>query len=159
MTKAAELRALLAAEKIVIAPGVYDGITARLVELAGFPAAYMTGAGTSLSRGYPDLGLLTMTEMVGNAAVITRTVDIPVIADADTGYGNELNVTRTVQEYERAGVAGIMLEDQVWPKRCGHIAGKEVISADEMVQKIRAAVDAKVDPDFVIKARTDAAGP
>ena len=142
---------------MVIAPGVYDGITARLVELAGFSAAYMTGAGTSrFPRGYPDLGLLTLTEMVGNAAVITRTIELPLIADADTGYGNELNVTRTVQEYERAGVAGMHLEDQVSPKRCGHLAGKEVVARDEFVAKIRAAAAARRDPDFVLIARTDA---
>ena len=156
MTPTKTLRTLLAADKMVIAPGVYDGITARLVELAGFPAAYMTGAGTSLSRGYPDLGLLTLTEMAGNAAVITRTVELPLIADADTGYGNELNVTRTVQEYERAGVAAMHLEDQVSPKRCGHLAGKEVVGRDEFVAKIRAAAAARRDPDFVLIARTDA---
>ncbi len=155
MTKAAELRALLAKPEIVMAPGVYDGITARLVELAGFPVAYMTGAGTSLSLGYPDLGLVTMTEMVGNAAVITRSIALPVIADADTGYGNEINVTRTVQEYERAGVAGIHLEDQVSPKRCGHLDGKEVVSREEFIAKIRAAAAARRDRDFVIIARTD----
>ena len=156
VTHSARLRTLLAAQDIVLAPGVYDGITARLVELAGFSAAYMTGAGTSLSRGYPDLGLLTMTEMVGNAAVITRTIDLPVIADADTGYGNELNMTRTVQEYERAGVAAIHIEDQVSPKRCGHLAGKEVVPRDEYVAKIRAAAAARRSPDFVLIARTDA---
>lgn len=156
MTHATRLRTLLAAQNIVLAPGVYDGITARLVELAGFPTAYMTGAGTSLSRGYPDLGLLTMTEMVGNAAVITRTIDLPVIADADTGYGNELNMTRTVQEYERAGVAAIHVEDQVSPKRCGHLVGKEVVPRDEYIAKIRAAAAARRNPDFVLIARTDA---
>lgn len=156
MTHSTRLRTLLAAQDIVLAPGVYDGITARLVELAGFPAAYMTGAGTSLSRGYPDLGLLTMTEMVDNAAVITRTIDLPLIADADTGYGNELNMTRTVQEYERAGVAAIHIEDQVSPKRCGHLVGKEVVSRDEYVAKIRAAAAARRSPDFVLIARTDA---
>ncbi len=149
------LRSLLAGEAMVIAPGVYDGITARLVEQAGYPAAYMTGAGTSLSRGYPDLGLLTMTEMAGNAATITRTIDLPLIADADTGYGNELNVTRTVNEYERAGVAAMHLEDQVMPKRCGHLAGKEVVGREEFIAKIRAAAAARRDPDFVLIARTD----
>jgi 2-methylisocitrate lyase-like PEP mutase family enzyme len=156
MTPTRTLRTLLAADRMVIAPGVYDGITARLVELAGFPVAYMTGAGTSLSRGYPDLGLLTLTEMAGNAAVITRTIDLPLIADADTGYGNELNVTRTVQEYQRAGVAGMHLEDQVAPKRCGHLAGKEIVGRDEFIAKIRAAAAARRDPDFVLIARTDA---
>ena len=155
VTNATRLRTLLAADDMVLAPGVYDGITARLVELAGFPAAYMTGAGTSLSRGYPDLGLLTMTEMVGNAAIITRTVDLPLIADADTGYGNELNMTRTVQEYERSGVAGIHVEDQVSPKRCGHLIGKEVVARDEFFAKIRAAAAARRDPNFVLIARTD----
>lgn len=153
---AGRLRAVLAGDAMVIAPGVYDGITARLVELAGFSAAYMTGAGTSLARGYPDLGLLTMSEMVANAAVITRTIDLPVIADADTGYGNELNVTRTVQEYERAGVGGIHLEDQVSPKRCGHLAGKEIVAREDYLAKIRAAVAARRNPDFVLIARTDA---
>lgn len=141
---------------LVRAPGVYDGITARLVEQAGFPSVYMTGAGTSMSLGYPDYGLLTQSEMVNTAAVITRTVDIPVIADADTGYGNELNVTRTINEYERAGVAAIHIEDQVSPKRCGHLAGKELIPLEEYVAKIRAAVAARHNPDFVIIARTDA---
>jgi 2-methylisocitrate lyase-like PEP mutase family enzyme len=155
MQHATKLRALLAAKPMVIAPGVYDGITARLVELAGFSVAYMTGAGTSLSLGYPDLGLLTLTEMADNAGIITRTIDLPLIADADTGYGNELNVTRTVREYERAGVAGMHLEDQVSPKRCGHLAGKEVVDRDEFLAKIRAAAAARQNPDFVLIARTD----
>lgn len=141
---------------LIRAPGVYDGITARLVEQAGFPVAYMTGAGTSMSLGYPDYGLLTQTEMVANANVISRTIDIPVVADADTGYGNELNVTRTINEYERAGIAAIHMEDQVSPKRCGHLAGKELIPIEEYAAKIRAAVAARRDPDFVIIARTDA---
>ena len=156
MDRARTLRGLLAGQEIVIAPGVYDGLTARMVELAGYSAAYMTGAGTSLSRGYPDLGLLTLTEMAGNAAVITRTIELPLIADADTGYGNELNVTRTVQEYERAGVAAMHLEDQVSPKRCGHLAGKEIVPRDEFVAKIRAAAAARRNSDFVLIARTDA---
>src|SRR5215510_9295280 len=116
MTGAKKLRALMQAPDIIAAPGVFDGLTARLVEQAGFPAAYMTGAGTSAAKGYPDFGLLTMTEMVDNAGVITRSIGLPVIADADTGYGNELNVTRTVGEYERRGVAAIHIEDQVAPK-------------------------------------------
>ena len=156
MTKTRKLRALLAENDIVRAPGVYDGITAKLVEQAGFPAVYMTGAGTSMSLGYPDFGLVTPTEMVANAGVIARTVAVPVIADADTGYGNELNVTRTVNEYERAGVAAIHIEDQVMPKRCGHLDGKEIIPLGEYVAKIRAAAAARMDPDFVIIARTDA---
>jgi 2-methylisocitrate lyase-like PEP mutase family enzyme len=141
---------------MVIAPGAYDGLTARLIEQAGFPAVYMTGSGTAAARGYPDFGLLTMTEMVENAAVLARSVSIPVIADADTGYGNELNVTRTVREYEARNVAGIHIEDQVSPKRCGHLDGKEVISRGEFISKIRAAVAARLDPDFLIIARTDA---
>lgn len=156
MGTATGLRTLLAGSDMVIAPGVYDGITARLVELAGYKAAYMTGAGTSLSLGYPDLGLITLTEMAANAGIITRTIGLPLIADADTGYGNELNVTRTVQEYERAGVAGMHLEDQVSPKRCGHLDNKELVSREDYIAKIRAAVAAKRDPDFVIIARTDA---
>lgn len=156
MSNARKLREQLNASGLVRAPGVYDGITARLVEQAGFSAAYMTGAGTSMSLGYPDYGLLTQSEMINNASVITRTIDIPLIADADTGYGNELNVTRTVNEYERAGVAAIHIEDQVNPKRCGHLAGKELIPLDEYVAKIRAAVAARRDPDFMIIARTDA---
>lgn len=156
MSNARKLREQLISGGLVRAPGVYDGITARLVEQAGFPAVYMSGAATSMSMGYPDYGLLTQSEMVANASIIARTVEIPVIADADTGYGNELNVTRTVNEYERAGVAGIHIEDQVNPKRCGHLAGKECIPLDEYVAKIRAAVAARRDPDFVIIARTDA---
>jgi 2-methylisocitrate lyase-like PEP mutase family enzyme len=156
MTGATELRALLRAEAMVIAPGAYDGLTAKLVAQAGFPAVYMTGAGTSVSHGYPDFGLLTMSEMVDNAARIVRSVDVPVIADADTGYGNELNVFRTVQEYERRGVAGIHIEDQMSPKKCGHLDDKEIVSRDDYIAKIRAAVAARRDRDFLIIARTDA---
>ncbi len=156
MTPTSRLRTLLAGPAMIRAPGVYDGITATLAQQAGFQALYMTGAGTSMSRGLPDFGLLTMTEMAANAALIARTASIPVIADADTGYGNELNVTRTVQEYERGGVAGLHIEDQVMPKRCGHLDGKELVSEDEFIAKIRAAVAARRDPDFVVIARTDA---
>jgi 2-methylisocitrate lyase-like PEP mutase family enzyme len=156
MKTTTRLRQLLAGQEIVIAPGAYDAITARLIEHAGFPVAYMTGAGTAASLGYPDFGLVTMTEMVANAATLARSVNIPIIADADTGYGNELNVTRTVREYESRGVAGIHIEDQVAPKRCGHLDGKEIIPADEYVAKIRAAVAARRDQDFLIIARTDA---
>ncbi len=151
-----QLRSLLAGERIVIAPGVFDGITARFAEQAGFSCLYMTGAGTSLSLGYPDLGLLTMTEMVEKVRVLTRTVSVPVIADADTGYGNEVNVTRTVQEYERAGAAGLHIEDQVSPKRCGHLDGKELVSTEDFVAKVRAAVAARTSADFLVIARTDA---
>ena len=140
---AARLRSLLRQEQIVIAPGVFDGITARFAEQAGFPCLYMTGAGTSLSLGYPDLGLLTMTEMVDKVRLLVRTAGVPVIADADTGYGNEVNVFRTVQEYERAGAAGLHIEDQVSPKRCGHLDGKELVSRDDFVAKIRAASAAR----------------
>lgn len=156
MNASQRLRTLLAGPGLIAAPGVYDALGARLVEQAGFPALYMTGAGTSIARGYPDFGLLTLTEMVDNAAVIARSVDLPLIADADTGYGNELNVTRTVREYEARGVAAIHIEDQVAPKRCGHLDGKEVVVSAEFVSKIRAAVEARRSKDFVIIARTDA---
>jgi 2,3-dimethylmalate lyase len=154
---AARLRELLASGQTIVAPGAFDPLAARLVEEAGFPAVYMTGFGTSAALlGRPDVGLLTMTEMAGNAGRIAACVDIPVIADADTGYGNPLNVIRTVGAYEAAGVAGIHIEDQVAPKKCGHMEGKQVIAADEMAQKVRAAVEARTSPDFVIIARTDA---
>ena len=152
-----QFRRLLEQPGIIMAPGAYDCLTARLIETAGFPAVYMTGAGTSVARmGYPDLALTTMTEMLGNAAQIASTVDIPVIADADTGYGGILNVRRTVRQYERSGVAALHLEDQEFPKRCGHLDDKRVIATEDMVQKIRAAVDARTDDDFTIIVRTDA---
>lgn len=153
---ARRFRELLAGPDLVEAPGAYDAITARMVEDAGFPLVYMTGAGTALSRGYPDYGLLTLSEMADNAGVLARAVSVPVLADADTGFGNELNVTRTVEEYESRGVAGLHLEDQVTPKRCGHLDGKEVVSRDEFVSRIAAAVAARASDDFVIVARTDA---
>jgi 2-methylisocitrate lyase-like PEP mutase family enzyme len=156
MSGASQLRGLLQGEVMVVAPGAYDGLTARLVAQAGFPAVYMTGAGTSVSHGYPDFGLLTMSEMIANAERIVRSVDTPVIADADTGYGNELNVFRTVQEYERRGVAAIHIEDQVSPKKCGHLDDKEIVPCDEYLAKMRAAVAAKRDADFMVIARTDA---
>lgn len=156
MKMSTQLRQLLAGREMVTAPGAYDGLTARLIEQAGFRAVYMTGAGTSAARGFPDFGLLTMSEMVENAGVLARSISVPLIADADTGYGNELNVTRAVREYESRGVAAIHIEDQVSPKRCGHQDGKEVIGRDEFVSKIRAAVAARRDPDFQIIARTDA---
>jgi 2-methylisocitrate lyase-like PEP mutase family enzyme len=149
-------RSLLSGGGLVVAPGAYDAISARLIEQAGFPLVYMTGAGVSAARGYPDYGLLTMSEMVDSARVIARTVQTPVLADADTGYGNELNVTRTVREFEASGVAGIHLEDQVSPKRCGHLDGKEVIEGARFVSLIRAAVEARQSDEFVIVARTDA---
>jgi 2-methylisocitrate lyase-like PEP mutase family enzyme len=155
MTPPAKLRALLRGKSIVVAPGAYDGLTARLIASAGFDAAYMTGAGTAASLGYPDYGLLTMTEMAENAGRIAAASNLPVIADADTGFGNELNVYRTVQEYERRGVAGLHIEDQQFPKKCGHLDGKAVIPADEFTAKIRAAIAARRDPDFLIIARSD----
>ena len=160
-TPAGRLRELLAAVPSrgpLLVPGAYDALSARLVEGAGFDAVYMTGFGTTASLiGQPDIGLLTATEMADNARRIAAALGgTPLIADADTGYGNALNVVRTVETYERAGVAGIQLEDQVMPKRCGHMAGKHVISAQEMAGKIRAACDARRDPDTVIIARTDA---
>jgi 2-methylisocitrate lyase-like PEP mutase family enzyme len=151
----ASLRDLLARPGMTIAPGAYDAIGARLIEQAGFAAVYMTGAGTSAAHGYPDFGLLTMSEMVENAAVMARSIAVPLIADADTGYGNELNVARTVREYEARGVAAIHIEDQVAPKRCGHLDGKEVVSREEFVSKIRAAVEARRSNDFIVIARTD----
>jgi 2-methylisocitrate lyase-like PEP mutase family enzyme len=141
---------------MVVAPGAFNGMTAQMVEQAGFPAVYMTGAGTSLSLGYPDLGLVTMSEMVANAGMMARSISVPLIADADTGYGNELNVTRTIGEYERHGVAGLHLEDQVMPKRCGHMEGKQVVERKDYLANIRAAVRARSNPDFLIIARTDA---
>lgn len=152
------LRELLAGPDLVVAPGAYDALSARLIAQAGFPAVYMTGFGTAASvLGQPDVGLLTMSEMVSRAAALAAVVgDLPLIADADTGYGNPINVRRTIREYERAGVAAVHIEDQVWPKKCGHMEGKQVIPLNEMVQKIHAAVDARQDPDFVIIARTDA---
>lgn len=157
----ARLRALLAASPQagpLVAPGAYDALSARLVEQAGFDAVYMTGFGTSASLlGRPDIGLATGSEMADNARRIAAAVELPVIADADTGYGNALNVLRTVGVYEQAGIAGIQLEDQVTPKRCGHMSGKQVVPLAEMVGKIHAAVDARRDPDLVLIARTDAA--
>lgn len=151
------LSRLLSSSEIIQAPGAYDCLSARLVEAAGFPVVYMTGFGTSAAYlGRPDVGLLGMSEMVDNAKRIVDAVSIPVIADADTGYGNAINVIRTVQSYERAGVAAIHIEDQIAPKKCGHLEGKQLIPAAEMVQKIRAAVDARRSSDFAIIARTDA---
>jgi 2-methylisocitrate lyase-like PEP mutase family enzyme len=148
---------LLASGEMVLAPGCYDALGARLIEEAGFAAAYMTGFGTSASRlGRPDVGLLTLTEMTDNARRIAQAVEIPVIADADTGYGNPINVIRTIREYEAAGVCAVHIEDQVMPKKCGHMEGKALIAADEMVAKVQAAVAARRSPDFLIIARTDA---
>jgi 2-methylisocitrate lyase-like PEP mutase family enzyme len=141
---------------LVIAPGAYDCITARSIAHAGFDAVYMTGAGTAATLGYPDYGLVTMSEMTDNAGRIAAAVHVPVIADADTGYGNELNATRTVREYEQRGVAGLHIEDQGFPKRCGHLDDKTIAAREEFLAKIRAAVAARRDQDFFIIARTDA---
>ena len=157
MRATAKLRQLLQEPGIIMAPGAYDCLTARIIEQAGFPAVYMTGAGTSVARlGFPDLALATMTEMTANAADIAASVAIPVIADADTGYGGVLNVRRAVRKYEQAGVAAIHIEDQEFPKRCGHLDNKRVIPAEDMVLKIRAAVEARTDENFLIIIRTDA---
>lgn len=154
---ARRLRELLAGDEPVLAPGTYDALSARLVEEAGFDCVYMTGFGTAASLlGRPDIGLLTGAEMVENARRIVGAVGLPVVADADTGYGNPLNVIRTVRDYERAGVAGIHIEDQAMPKRCGHLSGKVLVPVEEMSAKVRAAVAARSDADFVLIARTDA---
>lgn len=156
-TQAKKLRQLLNQPGIVRAPGAYDAWSARLIEMAGFPAIYMTGYGVSASTlGKPDIGLISAFEMTNAARNICNAVNIPVIADADTGFGGSLNVVRTVQEYEQAGVAAIQLEDQVFPKRCGHMEGKQVMPKEDMVAKVRAAVYARRSDDFVIIARTDA---
>ena len=156
MKTTSKLRQLLASDQMVVAPFVINALHAKIAESVGFDAVYMTGAGTAAEKGFPDVGLLTMSEMVGNAKYIANAIDVPVICDADTGYGNPLNVQRTVREYEAAGVAGIHIEDQVFPKKCGFFDGKQVIPSNEMVQKIHAALDARNDPDFVVIARCDA---
>jgi len=155
MSRGRQFRELLRRGGLIIAPGAYDCITARSIAQAGFDAVYMTGAGTAATLGYPDYGLLTMSEMADNAGRIAAGVDVPVIADADTGYGNELNATRTVREYERRGVAGLHIEDQGFPKKCGHLDNKTIISLDAYLAKIRATVAARRDPDFLVIARTD----
>jgi 2-methylisocitrate lyase-like PEP mutase family enzyme len=150
------LRALIDAPNILVLPGVFDGFSTRLVSKFGYTAAFITGSGVSESRlGQPDVGLMGLDENVAAARAMAACSDLLLLADGDTGYGNALNAYHTVRAFERAGIAGLMFEDQAWPKRCGHLKGKEVISAQEMVQKIRAAAEARVDPDFVIKSRTD----
>lgn len=156
MRKTQRLRELLASDGIVMAGGAHDAFSARLVEQAGFELCVVTGAGVAACRGYPDVGLVTLEEMTRNARYIADALTIPVIIDADNGYGNAINVVRTVKEFEHAGVSGIHLEDQVWPKRCGHMFGKTLIPKEEMCQKLKAALDAREDPDFVIIARCDA---
>jgi len=157
MTPRRTLRTLVAKKQGLVVPGAYDGISAKLVEHAGFPAVYMTGYGTSASRlGLPDLGFAGLAEMADHARNMAAVVAIPLIADADTGYGNALNVRRTVQMYEAAGVAALHIEDQVTPKRCGHLSGHQVIPRAEFAGKIRAAIEARTDPDLLVIARTDA---
>lgn len=156
MTTRKTLREIIARPGYTIVPGAYDPLMARLVEVAGFDAVYITGGGLSRSQGYPDMGLLTLTENVQVLCRIVDAVSIPVIADIDTGYGNAINVVRSVREYERAGVAGFHIEDQVAPKKCGHYEGKAVVSVAEMVGKIKATVDTRRDADMVVIARSDA---
>ncbi|HKE12610.1 MAG TPA: isocitrate lyase/PEP mutase family protein [Myxococcota bacterium] len=158
-TPASRLRELLRIRPLVVAPFVFDGLQAKLAAAAGFEAVYMTGFGTAAARGLPDVGLLGLSEMVENVRTIARAAEVPVVCDADTGYGNPVNVWHTVREYERAGAAGLHLEDQAWPKRCGFLAGKQVIPLEEMVQKVRAACAARRDPELVVIARTDALAP
>lgn len=152
-----KIRELFASKKMVVAPGAHDAMTAKIIGGLGFDAVYMTGYGQSASHiGQPDVGLLTMTEMVIRAANTVEAASVPVIADADTGFGNAINVMRTVREYEKAGVSVIQLEDQLLPKKCGHMAGRQIIPLDEMLGKIKAALDTRIDPDLMIMARTDA---
>ena len=152
------LKRLLRREELLVAPGCFDGLSARLVEEAGFEAAYLSGGAVARSMGIPDIGLVTMSETIERAAQVVSAVKLPIIADADTGYGNAVNLVRTVREFERIGVAAIHVEDQITPKRCGHLDGKEVISLGEMEKKLEAALAARTDSDFCIIARTDARG-
>jgi 2-methylisocitrate lyase-like PEP mutase family enzyme len=158
MTPRQTLRQLLKRNKLLVAPGCFDGLSARLVHEAGFEAAYLSGGAVARSMGIPDIGLVTMSESIERAAQVVSAIKIPIIADADTGYGNAVNLVRSVREFERTGVAAIHIEDQVTPKRCGHLDGKEVISLPEMAKKLEAALAARSDPDFCIIARTDARG-
>jgi 2-methylisocitrate lyase-like PEP mutase family enzyme len=154
------LRDLIEDAAILVMPGVFDGFSVKLVERFGFHAAFITGSGISESRlGWPDVGLMGLAENVEACRVLARSTTLPLLADGDTGYGNAVNVHFAVRQFEQTGVAGVMFEDQTWPKRCGHMAGKEVIEAEEMALKVRAAVNARIDPNLVIMARTDAAGP
>ena len=147
---------MLSQKRLLVSPFCYDAFTAKIAESVGFPLVYVSGFGTAMARGYPDVGLITQTEIVENARYVAAAVEVPVLADADTGYGNSINVSRTVREYERSGVSGIHLEDQVFPKKCGFFAGKQVIPLTEHVAKISAALDARTDPDFLVIARCDA---
>ena len=160
VSKGRQFKELINAAEILVQPGIYDGYSARLVERSGFRTASISGAGVSESRmGWADRGVMTFDENLANARRLADCTDLLLRADADTGYGNAMNVYFTVRAFEKAGMAALMFEDQVWPKRCGHMAGKSVIAAEEMVQKVKAAVDARRDSDFVIVSRTDAAGP
>ena len=152
------LKKLLQRDKLLVAPGCFDGLSARLVQEAGYEAAYLSGGAVARSMGIPDIGLVSMSEAIERAVQVVSVVNIPVIADADTGYGNAVNLVRTVREFERVGVAAIHIEDQITPKRCGHLDGKEVIPLAEMEAKLKAALATRTDPDFVIIARTDARG-
>ena len=152
------LKQLLKRNKLLVAPGCFDGLSARLVQEAGFEAAYLSGGAVARSMGIPDIGLVTMSESIDRAVQVVAAINIPIIADADTGYGNAVNLVRSVREFERAGVAAIHIEDQITPKRCGHLDGKEVISLSEMAKKLEAALATRTDPDFCIIARTDARG-
>ncbi|MGD9890544.1 MAG: oxaloacetate decarboxylase [Dehalococcoidia bacterium] len=158
MSRSRQLRELLE-QGMVLAPGVYNALFAKVAERTGYDAIYMTGFGTAAKYGYPDVGLVTQTEMLDNVRSICAATTVPLIADADTGYGGVINVRRTVRAYEAAGAAALHIEDQVFPKKCGFMEGKQVIPVDEAVQKVRAALDARTDPDFVIIARTDALAP
>ena len=158
MTARQTLKQLLKRNKLLVAPGCFDGLSARLVQEAGFEAAYLSGGAVARSMGIPDIGLVTMSESIDRAVQVVSAINIPVIADADTGYGNAVNLVRSVREFERAGVAAIHIEDQITPKRCGHLDGKEVISLSEMAKKLEAALATRSDPDFCIIARTDARG-
>jgi 2-methylisocitrate lyase-like PEP mutase family enzyme len=152
------LKQLFKRDRLLVAPGCFDGLSARLVEEAGFEAAYLSGGAVARSMGIPDIGLVTMSEVIERAAQVVAAVKIPIIADADTGYGNAVNLVRSVREFERTGVAAIHIEDQITPKRCGHLDGKEVIPLAEMEKKLQAALASRSDPDFSIIARTDARG-
>ena len=157
MERRKRFKQLVEAEEILLLPGAYDALSAKLIEAAGFQGVYMTGYGQAASKlGQPDVGLMTMTEMVERAGDMVMAVDIPVVCDADTGFGNNVNIVRTIREYERLGAAAIQLEDQTMPKKCGHMLGRDVIDAQDMVMKLKAAVAARTDPDFLIIARTDA---
>ncbi|MEI7495777.1 MAG: isocitrate lyase/phosphoenolpyruvate mutase family protein [Betaproteobacteria bacterium] len=155
--KTAQLRKLLSSGNLLLAPGCFNPVSGILIEKAGFDAIYISGAGVAVNNiGFPDIGLTTMTEILDNARNVANVTTLPIICDIDTGYGNPLNVVRTVRDFENAGIAGLQMEDQVIPKKCGHISGKQLVSKNEMVQKIKAAVDTRRDSNLVLIARTDA---